>query len=40
VARPVGSVFQTDEVALRMRWPISWALRDARGVAFMTAVNW
>ena len=27
-ARAVGSVFQTDEVALKLRWPISWALRS------------
>jgi hypothetical protein len=40
VAHPVGSVFQTDEVALRMRWPITWALRDTRGLAWMTSVNW
>src|SRR5262249_40986725 len=26
VATPVGSVYQTDEVALRLKWPISWAL--------------
>lgn len=24
---PVGSVFQTDSVALRLRWPLSWQLR-------------
>jgi hypothetical protein len=36
----VGSVYQTDAVALRLRWPISWALRDARGLAWMTNVNW
>jgi hypothetical protein len=39
-ATPVGSTFQTDSVALRLRWPISWALRDPRGVAWMTGVNW
>jgi hypothetical protein len=39
-ASPVGSIFQTDEVALKLRWPISWALRDARGVAWMNSVTW
>jgi hypothetical protein len=39
-AAPVGSVFQTDQIALRLRWPISWALRDTRGVAWMQNVNW
>ena len=29
---PVGSLYQTDQVALRLRWPISWALRDPRAV--------
>jgi hypothetical protein len=36
----VASVYQSDKVALRLRWPISWALRDARGLAFMQNVNW
>jgi hypothetical protein len=40
VATNVGSVYQTDAVALRLKWPISWALRDARGLAWMTGVNW
>jgi hypothetical protein len=40
VATPVGSVYQTDEVALRLRWPISWALRTSAGLAWMTSVNW
>jgi hypothetical protein len=40
VATSVGSTFQTDESLLRLRWPISWALRDARGIAWMTGVNW
>jgi hypothetical protein len=39
-ASPVGSTYQTDSVALRLRWPISWALRDARGISWMTGVNW
>jgi Phage capsid family len=39
-AHPVRSYFQTDSVSLKMRWPISWLLRDPRGVAYMTGVNW
>jgi Phage capsid family len=40
VASSVVSVFQTDKVALKLRWPITWALRDSRGLAFMNLVNW
>src|SRR5262249_24709366 len=40
VAIPVGSVYQTRQVALRLRWPISWALRASNGLAWMTGVNW
>jgi hypothetical protein len=40
VAVPVGSIYQTDQVALRLRWPLGWALRDSRGVAWMQNVNW
>src|SRR5262249_2749158 len=40
VSTPVGSLFQTDQVALRLRWPISWALRASNGLAWMTNVNW
>jgi hypothetical protein len=40
VATPVGTLYQTDSVGLRLRWPISWARRDARGIAWLTAVNW
>jgi hypothetical protein len=35
-AAPARSLFQTESVALKMRWPISWAVRDARAVAWMT----
>jgi hypothetical protein len=37
---PVGSVYQIDSVALRLRWPISWALRASGAVAWMTGCNW
>jgi hypothetical protein len=39
-ARPVASVFQSDLVSLKLRWPLSWALRDPRSVSWMTGVNW
>jgi hypothetical protein len=40
MASPVASMFQGDLVALRLRWSISWALRDTRGVAWISGVNW
>jgi len=40
LARPVASLFQMDEVALRLKWPISWALRTSGAVAWMQGVNW
>jgi hypothetical protein len=30
------SMFQTESVALKMRWPMSWAVRDPRAVAWLT----
>jgi hypothetical protein len=30
------SLWQTDSIALKVRWPATWALRDPRGVAWMT----
>jgi Phage capsid family len=36
--QPTKSLFQTASVAVKMRWPIAWALRDPRGVAWMTPV--
>lgn len=35
-AGPAKSMFQTDSVALKLRWPVTWALRDLRGFAWMT----
>jgi Phage capsid family len=35
-AGPHRSLFQIDAIALKMRWPATWALRDARGFAWMT----
>jgi len=34
--QPTKSLYQTASIGIRMRWPISWALRDARGVAWVT----
>jgi hypothetical protein len=42
VPQPVGTVsphksmWQTDSIAIKVRWPLSWCLRDSRGVAWMT----
>jgi hypothetical protein len=33
---PERSLYQTDSLAIKMRWPVSWVLRDARGVAWLT----
>lgn len=40
VAAPVQSMFQTDSVALRMCWGLSWKLVRAGGVQVLTSVNW
>jgi hypothetical protein len=29
-------LFQTDAIGVKMRWPVSWARRDNRGVAWLT----
>jgi hypothetical protein len=39
-AVPIGSIFQTDEVALRLRWLIGWGLRTSAGVAWISGCNW
>jgi hypothetical protein len=36
----VVATFQTDTIGLRLRWPLAWAVRDARGIAVMNNVNW
>jgi hypothetical protein len=33
---PERSVWQTESVAVKVRWPVSWMLRDPRGVAWLT----
>ena len=40
VAAPVRSLFQTDTIALRLRLEVSWALRNAGGLAWMQNVIW
>jgi hypothetical protein len=37
---PVIATYQNDVVGLRLRWPLSWAVRDAHGIAWMQGVNW
>jgi hypothetical protein len=34
------SVFQMDAVALKLLWPVGWALRDSRGFAWSTPTGW
>jgi hypothetical protein len=36
---PERSLLQTDSIAIKVRWPVSWALRDPRGFAWLTP-NW
>jgi hypothetical protein len=33
--RPIRSMFQSDTIALRMTWGLSWALRDSRAVTWI-----
>jgi HK97 family phage major capsid protein/HK97 family phage prohead protease len=40
IATPVRSLFQTYSLALRLVWPIDWALRRAGGVQTITGVAW
>jgi hypothetical protein len=37
-ATPHRSMFQTDSIAVKMRWPVSWVLRDPRGFAWLTPI--
>ena len=38
-AAPARSLFQTESIALKIRWPVTWAVRDSRAVAWLTP-NW
>jgi hypothetical protein len=40
MATPTQVTFQNDTVGVRLRWPISWALRNQNAIAFMSAVTW
>ena len=40
MAAPVTATFQNDTIGIRLRWPISWTLRDPRGVAFISGAQW
>jgi hypothetical protein len=33
---PHRSLFQTESVAIKVRWPVTWSLRNAAGVAWLT----
>lgn len=37
---PYRSLWQTDAYGIKCRWPVSWALRDPRGFAWMTPTAW
>jgi hypothetical protein len=34
------SMWQTDSVAIKTRWPVAWIVRDPRGVSWMTPTAW
>jgi hypothetical protein len=34
MASPLRSLYQSDVTGLKLRWPVSWTLRDPRGVAW------
>jgi Phage capsid family len=36
----VSALFQTDQVGIRVKWPLSWLLRNPAAIAFMSAVTW
>jgi hypothetical protein len=40
MAAPTTVTFQTDTVGIRLRWPLSWALRNAGAIAFVSGVTW
>lgn len=39
-AGPAGSLFQTDCAALRLRLPVTWAVRDTRAISLVTTTKW
>jgi hypothetical protein len=40
VATPIMSTFQCDSAAIRLRQPVSWAVRATGAVAFVSSVTW
>jgi hypothetical protein len=40
IADPMRSMYQTDCLALRVKFGVNWALRNASGLAFMDDVSW
>jgi hypothetical protein len=39
-AAPVASLFQSDRIGLKLKWSLSWAVRDTRAVQYLQNVNW
>ena len=37
---PYRSLWQTDSIGIKCRWPVSWALRDPRGFSWLTPTGW
>jgi hypothetical protein len=35
-----ASMFQTDAIAIKTRWPVAWIMRDPRGVSWTTPTAW
>jgi hypothetical protein len=35
-----ASMWQTDSIAIRISWPVSWIIRDPRGFAWTTPAGW
>jgi hypothetical protein len=40
VGAPARSLWQGDEIGLKIKMEVAWALRSATGLAYMNAVNW
>jgi hypothetical protein len=40
MASPIRSLWQSDTVGVKIRFNASWALRDARGLAWLTTTAW
>jgi hypothetical protein len=40
IAAPVRGTFQTSTIALKVKLPVTWAVRDSRGVVVISSVAW